>query len=176
VTEEGKSRDNYLIIGAVTKGHGLRGEVRIQPLFRDMDVLASLPALRIIYSDGRADVLQLRSFRIQGLKILVSFEGIHDRTGADLLKGATLAVNRSDLPVLEEGDYYLGDLVGYRVVTDSGEVIGVVQDVWGLPANDVLQVMADDKEVLIPVIDDVVAAIDPDAREIRITPMEGLLD
>jgi len=61
-------------------------------------------------------------------------------------------------------------------VLDDDTVVGLVRDVWDLPANEVLQVISNDKEVLIPLIDEVIKEIDRDGRRVVITAMEGLLD
>ena len=128
------------------------------------------------YPDRRGQTLGLRRIRSQGGKVLVGFTGIDDRTQAERLRGVELAVKREDLPPLGAGDYYLSDLVGYTVVADSGEVIGPVQEAWNLPANDVLQVMRGSREVLIPVVDDIVKGIDHLNKQVVITVIEGLLE
>lgn len=170
------SGKNDLAVGIVTKGHGLKGEVKIRTYVIDPEVLVVGLMLRATYPDGRVQTLELRSIRTQGGKILVGFTGIDDRTQAEGLRGVELAVKREDLPPLGVGEYYLGDLVGYTVVADSGEVIGPVQEAWAMPANDVLQVVQDGREVLIPVVDDIVKRIDHLNRQVLITVIEGLLE
>ena len=170
------SRDNDLPVGIITKGHGLKGEVKIRTYAGDPKMLVAGQLLRATYPDGRVQTLELRSVRTQGGKVLVGFAGIDDRTQAEGLRGVELAVKREDLPPLGPGDYYLSDLVGYTVVTDGGEVIGPVQEAWNMPASDVLQVMRGGHEVLIPVVDDIVKGIDHLNRQVVITVIEGLLE
>ncbi len=170
------SGKNDLPVGIITKGHGLKGEVKIRTYISDREVLVAGQMLRATYPDGRVQTLELRSIRTQGGKVLVGFAGIDDRTQAERLRGVELAVKREDLPTLGAGEYYLGDLVGYMVVSDSGEVIGPVQEAWAMPANDVLQVARGSREVLIPVVDDIVKGIDHLNRQVLITVIEGLLE
>ncbi len=66
--------------------------------------------------------------------------------------------------------------MGYTVISDKDTVIGLVQEIWDLPANEVLRVLQDDREVLIPLVDEVIKEIDHAGCRIVITPMEGLLD
>ena len=170
------SGKNYLTVGIVTKGHGLKGEVKIRTFVSEPGVLVAGQMLRATYPDGQVQALVLRSVRTQGDKVLVGFIGIDDRTQAEGLRGVELAVNREDLPPLGPGEYYLSDLVGYTVMADGGEVIGPVREAWAMPANDVLQVIQDGREVLIPVVDDIVKGIDHLKRLVLITVIKGLLE
>ncbi len=170
------SKENDLPVGIITKGHGLKGEMKLRAYTGEPGVLVVGRKVRATYPDGRVQTLELRSIRSQGGKVLVGFTGIDDRTQAEGLRGVELAVKREDLPPLGAGDYYLSDLVGYTVVADSGEVIGPVQEAWNLPANDVLQVMRGSREVLIPVVDDIVKGIDHLNKQVVITVIEGLLE
>ncbi len=163
-------------VGTVMKAHGLAGEVKVRLRLSDADLLRSLHTLTGEFPDGRTQPLELERVRPQGAGVRLAFKGIHNRTAADALRGVTLWVARTELPSLAEGEYYLGDLVGYAVVTEDGPTVGEVQDVWDLPANDVLQVAAAAGEVLIPLVDEVVRDIDHGEKRVVIRLMEGLLD
>ena len=169
---------NSFPIGTVLKGHGLKGEVKIRPLLANMEILEGLHTLIATYPDGRVENLELDHVHAYGGKVLLGFKGIDDRAGANALRGVELSVARENLPPLADGEYYLGELVGCTVVLDDDTVVGLVRDVWDLPANEVLQVISNDndKEVLIPLIDEVIKEIDRAGRRVVITAMEGLLD
>ncbi len=163
-------------VGTVLRGHGLKGEVKIDPQLEDLEALKEVQTLTATYPDGGTRELKLDRIHINGGKVLMTFAGIGDRTGADALRGVALSVARDQLPALAEGEYYLGDLAGYTVFTDDQVEIGPVQEVWDLPANEVLRVLQGEREVLIPLVDEVIRDIDHAGRRIVITPMEGLLD
>ena len=163
-------------VGTVMKAHGLAGEVKVRLQLSDPGMLSTLHTLTAEFPDGRMQSLELERVSPQGAGVRLAFKGIHSRTSADALRGVTLSVARADLPALAEGEYYLGDLVGYAVVTEDGPTLGEVQDVWDLPANDVLQVAAAAGEVLIPLVDEVVRDIDHGEKRVVIRLMEGLLD
>ena len=167
---------NYFPIGTVLKGHGLKGDVKIDSLLENMEILNGVHTLTATYPDGRIEDLVLDRVHASGKKVVFGFKGIEDRAGADALRGVELSLARADLPPLAAGEYYLGELVGYTVVSDDGTFIGLVRNVWDLPANEVLQVISNDREVLVPLIDEVIKEIKFDDRRIVITAMEGLLD
>ena len=68
------------------------------------------------------------------------------------------------------------DLLGATVVADNGEIIGELVDMISLPANDVYVINRGKKEVLIPVVPEIVRAVDIEMGLVTITPMDGLLD
>lgn len=167
---------NSLPIGTVLKGHGLKGDVKIHSLLENTEILDGVHTLIASYPDGRIENLELDCVHGHGRKVVLGFKGIEDRAGADALRGAELSIAREDLPPLAAGEYYLSELVGYTVVSDDGTFIGLVREVWDLPANEVLQVIDNDREVLVPLIDEVIKEIKFDDRRVVITAMEGLLD
>lgn len=169
-------RADQFYIGMILTGYGLKGEVNTQLDISNMQILEGGPILTATYPDGSVGALKLEHIRRQGKKVLLRFEGIPDRDAADALRGAQLYIARDHLPPLEEGEFYLGDLAGYTVISEDEEEIGRVQEVWDLPANEVLQLKSGEREILIPFTDDVIQSIDHSRGQIIINVIEGLLD
>ncbi len=169
-------KQGYLTLGRVARGQGLGGEVRFRAYIRHPGILEHLDRILLQYPDGHEEELNLRRTRIQGERVLLLFEGITDRTAADALRGSRLLAARSDLPELPAGEYYPGELEGYTVVSQAGEVIGPVEEVWQLPASDVLRVDHQGREVLIPLVESIIERVEHDTRRIVINVLEGLLD
>ena len=91
-------------------------------------------------------------------------------------KGWELKVVGSERVPLPEGEYYVRDIVGCAVETEEGEQLGTVTDILSPGANDIWVVkMPKGKELLLPVIDDVVLDVDIEARKIKVHLLEGLL-
>jgi len=108
--------------------------------------------------------------------VLMRIQGIDTFQAAEALRGAMLYVHR-DFLKLPEGRHFICDLIGCRAVdADSGEEYGKIVDVSFTGANDVYHMKMNDREILIPVIPDIVAQVDVDAGIIKIRPMGGLFD
>jgi 16S rRNA processing protein RimM len=108
---------------------------------------------------------------------MLLFEGYHDRTAAESLRGALIEIEESDLPALPQGEHYIHDLVGLEVYTAAGERLGVLAEVLSTGANDVYLVRREGKrDALIPAIPDVVLSVDLEAMRVTIEPMPGLLE
>lgn len=160
-----------VVVGKVTKAHGLRGEVTVLPLTDNPDRFATG---NVVYlQDGRA--LSIREARNNGARLLVTFEGVGDRTAAEALGGSMLVVPESDLPELPEGTYWPHELVGCEVVTAAGRSIGTIADVVANPANDIWVTAASDgQEILVPAIRQVIAEVDIAARRVRVHEVPGI--
>ena len=105
---------------------------------------------------------------------------IFDCTLADMAekyKNQVIYAEREILGELPEGVYYIADLIGLDIVTEDGEKIGTVSDVFNTGSNDIYEVKREGKKnLLLPVIDDVVLNIDVDGGKITVRMMDGLED
>jgi 16S rRNA processing protein RimM len=158
-----------IVVGAITKAHGLKGEVVV--LNRSDNRERWAPGT-IVFLQGRE--LEITASRPHGARMLVSFRGVTDRTAAEGLRGE-LTVRPSQLPELPPGEYWPHQLQGCEVVTDAGRALGKITDVIPNPAND-LWVAVDEvgAETLIPALADVLVDVDLEARRVLVRDIPGL--
>jgi len=157
----------HLEVGYVARAHGVRGEVRVHlhaagstALFDAEQVFVGGVPRRIV------------SARPTGGAVLVRFEGVEDRDGAEALRGQAVAVRREDVP-LAEGEYFLADLPGCAVVTEAGEPLGTVVAVQP-GAQDLLVIQDDTVERILPLVPEFVRSVDVAARRIVVELPEDL--
>jgi len=160
-----------VVVGVVTGVHGLRGEVSIQNRSDNPD--RWIPGGVVLREDGAA--LTIGASRRHGRRLLVTFEGVEDRTAAERLRGAVLVVPESWLPDLSGGEWWAHQLEGCEVRTVSGRVLGVVREVIPNPAND-LWVAVDEEghETLVPALADLLIDVDVAGRSIVVDDVPGL--
>lgn len=133
-------------LAAVAGAHGIKGEVRLK-LFTDS--VANLARHREVFVGGKA--LSLQSARDAGKTAIARFDGVGDRTAAEALRGALVEVDRTALPPLKEGEYYLADIVGLACVDETGTPLGKVASIENFGAGDLLEIAKPDgKRALIP--------------------------
>jgi 16S rRNA processing protein RimM len=138
--------EQRIALAAVAGAHGVKGELRLK-LFSDS--VDSLSRSQSLYVGGAAR--RLLSIRDSGKTSVARFEGITDRASAEALRGSLVEVDRSELPALEEGEYYHADLIGLAAVDRQGKSVGTVVAVENYGAGDLLEIeMADGKRSLIP--------------------------
>jgi 16S rRNA processing protein RimM len=155
-------------VGYVARAHGLRGEVRVHLHSPESTVLLEVETLLV---GGRE--LRVESARPMNGAVLVAFEGVHDRDGADALRGQPVAVPRAAIP-LAEGEYLLQDLPGCTVVDEAGAEIGVVAEV--LAGAQPILVIHDPggRERLLPAVPEFVRVVDVAARRVVVDMPEDL--
>jgi 16S rRNA processing protein RimM len=107
----------------------------------------------------------------------VLLRGYEDRNAADALREALLYVAIEDAVPLDDDEYYEHQLEGLTVVTDEGETLGEIAEVFTAPkANDVFIVHGPLGELLIPVIEDVIVECDLEAGRLVVRLLPGLIE
>jgi len=160
-------------VGRVGRAHGIRGDLLVHVRTDEPDRRF---APDTTFQTDRGP-LTVASMRWHGQRLLVQFAHVHDRTSAERLTGVEL---RLDVPDDERPDdpdeYYDHQLIGLHARQESGAAIGHVTDVLHLPAQDVLVLDADGREVLVPFVSEVVPVVDLAGRELVVRPQPGLID
>ena len=165
-----------VLVGRVTRVHGLRGHVVVSP---ETDFVAERFQIgsQVWVRQGERDgALTIRDARLAGRRPILAFDGIDSVDAAGTLAGAELRVPESALLPLPDGAYYLHQLAGCRVETVDGVTVGEVARVDGGSAAAVLVVAAPQGEVLVPLAQEICVGIDVGARLIRVRMPEGLLE
>jgi 16S rRNA processing protein RimM len=148
-------------VGQVTGAYGLEGAVKVTPLTDFGDRFDAGASLML---DGCAHQVEWSREGHPGL--VVKLHGIDNRTLAELFRGRYLEVPDEQMRDLEAGRFYHRQVVGLRVVTQSGATAGVIEEVLERPANDVWVSREGTIEHLIPATKDAVVAVDLDAGRV----------
>ena len=166
--------EDLLKVGVITTTHGIRGEVKVYPT-TDADRFLDLEY--VLLDTGR----EKRKLEIENVKyfknlVILKFRGIDNINDIERYKGKDLLVTRENALPLEEGEYYLADIIGANVYTEDGILFGSLEDVIETGANLVYSVQHEGKEVLLPVIDDCVKEVNVEEKKVIVHIMKGLLD
>ena len=148
-------------VGQVTGAYGLEGAVKVIPL-TDFEDRFDPGALLVL--DGSPHAVEWSREGHPGL--VVKLHGIENRAVADLFRGRYLEVPDEEMRALEDGRFYHRQVSGLEVVTESGERIGVVEEILERPANDVWVSRHGQIEHLIPATNDAIVAVDLDAKRV----------
>jgi len=168
--------EKFVVIGKVSRPHGIHGEISIDYFNPEDPQLFSRYQMIFLQGDeGSPQPYRPITVRPHKRFILALLEGIRTREEAEQLRGKAVLVDRAELPPLEEDEYYWHEILGMRVVTEGGGQVGKVTEIFPTGSNDVYVVREGAKEVLIPATKEVIIAIDREARTIVIHPLEGLL-
>lgn len=166
--------EDYFRVGVIANTHGIRGEVKVFPTTEDPKRFKGMKEI-ILDTGSEKKVLEVASARFFKNMVILKFKGIDSINDIEKYKGRDLLVTRENAIPLEEGEYYIADILGATVVTEDGETFGVLKDVLTTGANDVYVVEHEGKEVLLPVIPDCVLSRNMDTKVVTVHIMEGLL-
>jgi 16S rRNA processing protein RimM len=155
-------------VGRITTAHGIRGEVKVEPL---SDFPERFERGSRLWLDGAPR--DVERGRWQGRNVILKVTGVDDRTQAEALVGKELLAPEA-MQIEDEDVYYLHDIIGLRVEDGSGEKLGQLADVFSTGANDVYVVRGEQGELLLPALDDVVLDVDPKAGRIVVEVPDGI--
>ncbi len=155
-----------IAVGVISKPHGVRGEVRIHPYNADSDLLVGFKKVTLKPENGPARDVTIKASR--GPKFYrARLGGVDSREAAEELRGTEVLVPRSELPEVEEGEFYLVDLHGLVVWCD-GEEVGVVKDTVEYPSAACAVVQFRDGVREMPLLEQWIADIDLDAGKLHL--------
>lgn len=167
--------EDFFRVGVIANTHGIRGEVKIFPTTDDVKRFDYLKEAYIDAGKGKIKV-EVSNVRYFKNLVIVKFKGIDNINDIERYKGKDLLVTRENALPLEEGEYYLADIIGANVYTEDGNLFGSLEDVIETGANLVYSVQHEGKEVLLPVIDDCVKEVNVEEKKVIVHIMKGLLD
>jgi 16S rRNA processing protein RimM len=171
------AQQRYFRVGRLVNTHGLRGEVKVLSTTDFPEVRFAKGSLLYLFHPTLAQPLPLtvKSRRTYKDMEILSFEGYDSINDVEKYKGGELKIAEDQLQELEEGEYYIHQLIGCQVVTDEGEELGEIVDVLQPGANDVWVVKGKRGEILLPYIDDCIKEVDVENKRVVCHLMEGLL-
>jgi 16S rRNA processing protein RimM len=165
-----------LRVGYIAGAHGLKGALRFRPDNPDSNTVEHTARV-FLESAGHS-----REFKVTSVAHLnpttqrITLEGVADPNLAESLKGAIVLVAAEDMPAPKSGEFYYYEALGCEVFLTGGSLVGTIEEIFSNGAHDVWVVRDGEREFLIPVIEDVVKAMDFAARRVTIEPIPGLLD
>lgn len=171
--------DECYYLGYVSKAIGNKGELAFK---LDVDSPSSYEGMDMVLLRMEKNNKTLVPFFVtnsvlQNNSLLrVSVEDISNQDEAKDLIGKELYLPLTSLPPLTGNQFYFHEIIGFTVIDEKHGVLGPLQEVLDYPAGNLLQVQKDDKEILIPILDETIIKLDRNARTIEVRTSDGLID
>ena len=168
--------EKYFRVGVIANTHGIRGKVKVYPTTDDINRFKKLK--KCILDTGKEYIdLNVESVKFFKNMVILKFKEYNNINDIECYKGKDILVSRDNAVKLEKGEYYIADILGAKVILEDGSEFGVLEDVMQTGANDVYVVKTlDNKEVLLPKIDECVKKLDIENKIVTVHIMKGLLD
>jgi 16S rRNA processing protein RimM len=169
------SRD-LVRIGRIAGIHGLRGALRCRPDNPESESFSTLKTITI-QTGGQCREYQLLTAAPAGRgRLKIKLAGIADANAAEALKGGIVMVSRASLPPTRPHEFYYFQAIGCEVFLTDHTRLGTITEVFSNGANDVMVVRGEGREILVPVIEDIVKSIELDSRRVVIESVPGLME
>jgi len=167
----------YVCIGRIGKPFQVRGKVRVVPMTDFPERFRETREVYLSRADGKRTLCRVEDAEVSDQRIVLKLGQVDSREEAAALRGQFVEIPRNEVMPLEEDSYYIYDLLGCEVVAEDKGRLGTVKEVITRTGNDILVVNGrpEGKEVLIPVIGDVVKKVDIKNQRIDIVLLKGLL-
>ena len=163
-------------MGKLLKSRGLKGELWMT-VFNEVDSALRIGMkIWVALENGEFSIQIIESFKITEKRSWVKFEGCQNREDADNLLGLNFSIPRSDFTPLDGNEFYLVDIIGSTVLDEDRKIIGSVIDMMSLPAQNLIVVETNEKEVLIPFVDAHITLFDKIKSILILKDVEGLLN
>jgi 16S rRNA processing protein RimM len=167
--------EKYLLIGKVTKAHGIKGELKIRAFSGQLQSITRIKELLLVSKQGQVSpVFNVARARLGNKEAIVLLNGVADRNQAEELCGMGVLIHKDNLPDLDSDEFYLHELEGLEVKTEEGEIIGRVEAFFNNGMQDLLVVRSGNNEVLVPLIPGMIT--ERNKKCLTIAPPPGLLD
>jgi len=166
--------NDYFEIGKIVNTVGVSGELKIFPTTDDAKRFSLLRTVSIMMGETMIEKA-IKNVRYHRNLVMLKLEGVNDIDSANALRGGVIVVSRADALPLADNEYYLKDLLGANICTESGENLGTLRDVIFTGANDVY-VINDGfgKDLLIPAISKCILSVNIANKQIIVRLIEGL--
>ena len=164
-----------LEVGQIVNTFGIKGEIKVVPFTDD---IKRFDNLKNVYVKTKKESKQ---YKIENVKyhknmVLIKLEGINTVENAETLRNAFLEIDRKDAVPLEEGTYFIADLIGAEVYTDEGKLLGKVEDIFNTGSNDIYVVKDElGKQILLPGIKEVIKEVLLEQEKIIVHLIPGLI-
>ena len=166
--------ESLLEVGQIVNTYGIKGFVKVNPLVDNNNQFKSFKTLYIQEKKSFKE-LHIEEVKFSKNLVLLKFKDIDTIEQAEELRNVYLQAKRSDIK-LEKGAYFIVDLIGLEVYTEEGNLLGILKEVLQPGANDVYIVENEEKkQILLPVIPDVIKKVDIDGKKVVVKLLEGLI-
>ena len=169
--------EKYLEIGQIVNTFGIKGMVKVKPFTENTK--KRFDNLKNVYIKTKKEQKQYEVEEIKYHKemVLVKFKGIENIEEAEKLRNSYLVIDRNEEEPLEEGTYYIVDMIGLEVYTDEGEKLGILNDVFKSNMSCDMYIVKNElgKTITLPAIEEVIKDIDMEKRKITVHLIPGLI-
>ncbi len=167
-------KQEYFEIGQIVNHFGIKGMVKVNPFTEDISKFKSLNSI-FLEKENNLIKIEIEEVKYSKNQVLLKIKGINTIEEAEKYRGCYLKIARKDAKKLPKDTYFIADLIGLKVYTDEGILLGNVDDIYNSGANDIYVVKDEKgKQILLPAIKEVIKQVDLEQEKIIVHLLKGL--
>ena len=170
------NKDDFYYLGKILKTHGNKGQVLVHLDVDDPDDYNKLESVYLDLQGERIPFFILSLELKHNRKAVVQFQDFNTLEDAESLQGLEMYLPATELPALKGNQFYFHEIIGYQVTDQHHGNIGVVEDILELPHQALFQVRHGEKEILIPIVDEIIQKVDRKNKRLTIDAPAGLIE
>ena len=164
-----------LEIGQIVNTFGIKGMVKVKPFTDDIKRFDKLKNICVEKNHTKKEY-EIEEVKYHKDMVLIKFKNVDTVEQAEMLRNSYLTISRDSVEELEEGRYYIVDMLGLEVYTDEQIQLGILEDIFNTGSNDIYVVKTQEgKQILLPAIQDVIKQIDMENKKMIVHLLPGLL-
>lgn len=168
-------KQQYFEIGQIVNTFGIKGMVKVNPFTDDISQFEEMETI-LVDKKGSLLEMQIEEVKYSKNQVLLKLKGIDTVEEAEKYRNCYLKLPREKARKLPKNTYFIADLIGLKVYTEEGKLLGKVDDIYNTGASDIY-VIKDElgKQILLPAIKDVIKQIDLEQEKIVVHLLDGLV-
>ena len=170
------NKDDFYYLGKILKTHGSKGQVLVH---LDVDDPETYHKLESVYLDlhGERIPFFIASLELKhNRKAVMKFQDFDTIEDTESLQGLEMYLPITELPSLKGNQFYYHEIIGFQVIDQNHGNIGVIDNILELPHQSLFQIRHGEKEILIPIVDDIIQKVDRRKKLLMIETPAGLIE
>lgn len=163
----------YIKVGKVVNTHGVKGCIKCLPLTDDLE---RFDELKYVFTEKDNVKRKINDVWYRKGMVYIMLEGINDMNTAESFKDTFISIDEDQLRELPKDSYYIFDLEGMEVYSTEEEYLGKINVIYQTGANDVYEIVNQNKSFLIPAVKEIVKEVDIKSKKMVINVIKGLLE
>jgi 16S rRNA processing protein RimM len=169
------NKNDFFYLGRIVKAYGKKGELNV---VLDTDNPENYKDLKSVFLDLKGNLIPyfIENIQIKNNKAIIKLKDILTPEIAEMFVNAEIFLPLDQLPKLTGNKFYYHDIIGYSIIDKTYGSIGKVEKVLDLPQQSILQIKYKNKEILVPITDEIIKKVDRNNKQIKIEAPEGLIE
>ncbi|NVN18017.1 16S rRNA processing protein RimM [Muricauda sp. HICW] len=169
-------KEDCFYLGKVVSKYSFKGEVLVKLDTDEPDIYENMESVLVSFGNNLIPFFIDRCRLHKSNLLRIDFEEVKDESSADNIVGSELYLPLTMLPPLKGNKFYFHEVIGFTVMDEVHGDIGIIESVNDSASQDLFEIKKGDKELLIPVSDDIIIKVDRENKTIHVKTPEGLVD